>query len=106
MSEKQCNGRRLFAMLAIFSIYRSFFVKQQVRRQNVTGLQWLASEAWTSVTVLQTPELMPYLAGTIGIAIRHGEIKGLKEFLLQIRPDYNNRYGKHIVMILLIHSYF
>lgn len=72
----------------------------------MTGLQWLASEAWAAVTVLQTPELMPYLAGTIGIAIRHGEIKGLKEYLLQIRPDHNNSYGKHIVTILLIHSNF
>lgn len=71
----------------------------------MTGLQWLASEAWTAVTVLQTPELMPYLAGTIGIAIRHGEIKGLKEFLLQIRPDHNS-YGKHIVTSLFIHSTF
>ncbi|KAL3991757.1 A-kinase anchor protein 28 [Sarotherodon galilaeus] len=62
-----------------------------VVRQNVTGLQWMASEAWTSATVLQTPQLMPYLGGTLGIAIRRGEIPGLREFLLQIRPDlYHN----------------
>uniref|UniRef100_A0A3B4HC94 Extracellular calcium-sensing receptor-like n=1 Tax=Pundamilia nyererei TaxID=303518 RepID=A0A3B4HC94_9CICH len=57
-------------------------------QQNVTGLQWLASEGWTATAaVLQTPQLMPYLGGTLGIAIRRGEIPGLKEFLLQIRPD-------------------
>ncbi|XP_071352708.1 extracellular calcium-sensing receptor-like [Trachinotus anak] len=72
---------------------------QEVVRQNVTGLQWMASEAWTSAAVLQTPHLMPYLGGTLGIAIRRGEIPGLREFLLQIRPDpnHNNSYGNSMV---------
>lgn len=56
-------------------------------RQNVTGLQWLASEAWAGAAVLQTPQLMPFLRGTLGISIRRGEITGLRDFLLQIRPD-------------------
>uniref|UniRef100_A0A4W6BIC7 G-protein coupled receptors family 3 profile domain-containing protein n=1 Tax=Lates calcarifer TaxID=8187 RepID=A0A4W6BIC7_LATCA len=68
----------------------------QVVRQNVTGLQWIASEAWTSATVLQTPHLMPYLGGTLGIAIRRGEMPGLRDFLLQIRPDlHHNSYGNN-----------
>ncbi|XP_029373394.1 extracellular calcium-sensing receptor-like [Echeneis naucrates] len=63
---------------------------KEVVRQNVTGLQWMASEAWTSAAVLQTPHLMPYLGGTLGIAIRRGEIPGLRDFLLQIEPDLNH----------------
>ncbi|XP_025754091.1 extracellular calcium-sensing receptor-like [Oreochromis niloticus] len=72
---------------------------EEVVRQNVTDLQWLASEAWTAAVVLQTPQLMPYLGGTLGIAIRRGEIPGLREFLLQIRPDlhHNNSYGNSMV---------
>ncbi|XP_030294067.1 extracellular calcium-sensing receptor-like isoform X2 [Sparus aurata] len=68
---------------------------EEVVRQNVTGLQWMASEAWTAATILQTPDLMPYLAGTLGIAIRRGEIPGFREFLLQMLPDlhHNNSYG-------------
>ena len=62
-------------------------IHPQVVRQNVTGLQWLASEAWTATTVLQIPSFMPFLAGTLGIAIRRGEIPGLRDFLLRIRPD-------------------
>ncbi|XP_031614273.2 extracellular calcium-sensing receptor-like [Oreochromis aureus] len=71
----------------------------EVVRQNVTGLQWMASEAWTAAAVLQTPHLMPYLGGTLGIAIRHGEIPGLREFLLKIHPTlhYNNSYGNSMV---------
>uniref|UniRef100_A0A8D3D8Y4 G-protein coupled receptors family 3 profile domain-containing protein n=1 Tax=Scophthalmus maximus TaxID=52904 RepID=A0A8D3D8Y4_SCOMX len=72
---------------------------KEVGFQNVTGLQWMASEAWTSAAVLQTPDLMPYLGGTLGIAIRRGEISGLRDFLLQIRPDlhYNNRFRNSMV---------
>ncbi|KAG7222607.1 hypothetical protein INR49_016144, partial [Caranx melampygus] len=71
---------------------------EEVVRQNVTGLQWMASEAWTSFPVLQTPRLMPYLGGTLGIAIRRGEISGFREFLLQIRPDlHHNSYGNNMV---------
>ncbi|XP_037630435.1 extracellular calcium-sensing receptor-like [Sebastes umbrosus] len=72
---------------------------EEVVRQNVTGRQWIASEAWTAAAVLQTPRLMPYLGGTLGIAIRRGEIPGLRDFLLRIRPDlhYNNSYGNNIV---------
>ncbi|XP_056230608.1 extracellular calcium-sensing receptor-like [Seriola aureovittata] len=72
---------------------------EEVVRQNVTGLQWMASEAWTTVAVLQTPHLMPYLGGTLSIAIRRGEIPGLREFMLQIRPDlhHNNSHGNNMV---------
>lgn len=69
-------------------------------RQNVSGLQWIASEAWTVAAVLQTSELMPYLGGTLGIAIRRGEIPGLRDFLLGLRPDINETSnGKSLVII-------
>ncbi|XP_073342564.1 extracellular calcium-sensing receptor-like [Pagrus major] len=74
---------------------------EEALRQNVTGLQWIASESWIAVTVFQTPHLMPYLTGILGIAIRRGEIPGLREFLLQIRPDlhHNNSYGNNVVKL-------
>ncbi|KAM4627570.1 extracellular calcium-sensing receptor-like [Polymixia lowei] len=74
---------------------------EEVIKQNVTGLQWMASEAWTSVTFLQTPRLMPYLGGTLGIAIRRGEIPGLRDFLSRIHPDSdtNNNHGNSMVRL-------
>ncbi|CAL8334794.1 unnamed protein product [Boreogadus saida] len=60
---------------------------EEVVKQNVTGLQWMASEAWSAAKVLHTPSYMPFLAGTLGIAIRRGEVPGLRDFLLTIRPD-------------------
>nr|XP_015807389.2 extracellular calcium-sensing receptor-like [Nothobranchius furzeri] len=62
-------------------------VLEQVVKQNVTGLQWIASEAWTLVDGLQTSAFMPFLAGTLGIAIRRGEIPGLSDFLWRVHPE-------------------
>ncbi|XP_056230609.1 extracellular calcium-sensing receptor-like [Seriola aureovittata] len=87
-------------VVIVFAHYSEMInLMEEVVKQNVTGLQWMASEAWTSAAVLQTPHLMPYLGGTLGIAIRRGEIPGLREFLLQIRPDlhHNNSYGNDVV---------
>ncbi|XP_045928768.1 extracellular calcium-sensing receptor-like [Micropterus dolomieu] len=72
---------------------------EEVVRQDVKGRQWITSESLTTATVLQTPRLMPYLNGTLGIAIRRGEIPGLRKFLLQICPDQNgnNNNGKNMV---------
>ncbi|KAM9359536.1 extracellular calcium-sensing receptor-like [Symphorus nematophorus] len=89
------------ARVVIVFAHQSLMINlmEEVIRQNMTGLQWMTSEAWTAATVLQAPHLMLYLAGTLGIAIRRGEIPGLREFLLQIRPDYhhNNSYGNSMV---------
>uniref|UniRef100_A0A3Q2WFB8 Extracellular calcium-sensing receptor-like n=1 Tax=Haplochromis burtoni TaxID=8153 RepID=A0A3Q2WFB8_HAPBU len=64
---------------------------EEVIKQNVTGLQWMASEAWTTAAVLQTTRHMPYLSGTLGIAIRRGEIPGLRDFLMKMHPDIYDR---------------
>ncbi|KAM9359543.1 extracellular calcium-sensing receptor-like [Symphorus nematophorus] len=72
---------------------------EEVVIQNLTGLQWIASEAWIAATVFQTPHLLPHLSGILGIAIRRGELTGLREFLLQIHPDQhqNNSFGNSVV---------
>ncbi|XP_026233468.1 extracellular calcium-sensing receptor-like [Anabas testudineus] len=82
-------------------------IMEEVVRQNVIGLQWIASEAWTSAAVLQTPRLMPYLGGTLGIAIRRGEIPGLREFLLQTHPDlyHNNSFENSMVNLFWEHTF-
>ncbi|XP_037630379.1 extracellular calcium-sensing receptor-like [Sebastes umbrosus] len=93
--------RKSTARVVIVFAHQSHMINlmEEVVRQNVTGLQWMASEAWTAATVLQAPHLMPYLSGTLGIAIRRGEIPGLRDFLLRIRPDiqHNNSYGNSMV---------
>ncbi|KAL4594083.1 hypothetical protein GN956_G26216, partial [Arapaima gigas] len=55
--------------------------------QQVTERQWIASEAWSTTSDFQTRHLLSILGGTLGIAVRQGEIPGLHEFLLRLRPD-------------------
>ncbi|XP_017297097.1 extracellular calcium-sensing receptor-like [Kryptolebias marmoratus] len=78
---------------------------EEVVKQNVTGLQWLASEAWTTATVLQTPRLLPYLGGTLGIAIRRGEIPGLRDFLLKTHPSNNGDNDNSMVRQFWEHTF-
>ncbi|XP_058608204.1 extracellular calcium-sensing receptor-like [Onychostoma macrolepis] len=63
----------------------------EVVSQNMTGRQWIASEAWASEPEYHTPRLLPFLGGTLGIAVRRGEIQGLHDFLLRIRPSNEPR---------------
>uniref|UniRef100_A0A3P8Y7Z5 G-protein coupled receptors family 3 profile domain-containing protein n=1 Tax=Esox lucius TaxID=8010 RepID=A0A3P8Y7Z5_ESOLU len=54
--------------------------------QNVTGIQWVASEAWVTASVFTTSKYYTYLGGTIGFGIRQGQIPGLRDYLQMVNP--------------------
>ncbi|XP_067363896.1 extracellular calcium-sensing receptor-like [Channa argus] len=79
---------------------------EEVVKKNVTGLQWIASEAWTLIDGLHTPTFMPYLVGTLGIAIRRGKISGLRDFLLRINPkQHTNGYENSMIKQFWEHTF-
>lgn len=52
------------------------------------GIQWLASEAWSTAAVLSTPRKYHHiLQGSMGFAIRQAQIPGLRDFLLRLSPS-------------------
>ncbi|XP_073709572.1 extracellular calcium-sensing receptor [Misgurnus anguillicaudatus] len=55
--------------------------------QNVTGIQWIASEAWITSSVFAGSEYYPFLGGTIGFGIRKGQIPGLRNYLTTVNPE-------------------
>lgn len=59
----------------------------EVARRNLTGLQWVASEAWVTAKILTAPEFQHVLAGTLGFSFRGANISGLAEFLRRVRPS-------------------
>lgn len=54
---------------------------------NVTGIQWIASEAWVTASVFTGSEYYPFLGGTIGFGIRQGYIPKLKDYILTVNPQ-------------------
>ncbi|XP_051778587.1 extracellular calcium-sensing receptor-like [Erpetoichthys calabaricus] len=61
-------------------------ILDEFRLQNITHIQWIASEAWSTGTLLRN-EYRELLAGSVGFAIRRGQIPGLKRFLTRIRQS-------------------
>ncbi|KAG2462621.1 CASR protein, partial [Polypterus senegalus] len=76
-------------VIVVFAVSRDIsFLLNEIILQNITGKQWIASEAW-SLGSLASEENFYWLGGTIGIAIRRKDIPNLENFLLQVRPDFD-----------------
>ncbi|XP_067275979.1 extracellular calcium-sensing receptor-like [Pseudorasbora parva] len=58
-------------------------ILKECRRQNVTHLQWIASEAWATSTALWE-DFGDLLKGTLGFAIRRGDIPHLGSYLRRV----------------------
>ncbi|NXL65039.1 CASR protein, partial [Chordeiles acutipennis] len=67
-------------------------IKEIVRR-NITGRIWLASEAWASSSLIAMPEFFRVIGGTIGFALKAGQIPGFREFLQKVHPKKSNNNG-------------
>ncbi|XP_072895165.1 extracellular calcium-sensing receptor-like [Hemitrygon akajei] len=59
----------------------------EIWRQNVTGIQWIGSEAWVTRNFLPAKERAIYLTGTIGPATRRTEISNLRDYLHNVHPS-------------------
>uniref|UniRef100_UPI0037E90E84 uncharacterized protein n=1 Tax=Semicossyphus pulcher TaxID=241346 RepID=UPI0037E90E84 len=63
-------------------------ILEEIQRRNITGLQWIASEAWATAKSLWD-KFGDLLTGTMGFAIRRADvIPGLKQHLTSLRPSY------------------
>lgn len=59
---------------------------QEVVKQNITGIQWIASEAWITATRPSTPEIYRAFGGALGFVVQKMSIPKLKPFLTNINP--------------------
>uniref|UniRef100_A0A667WS78 Olfactory receptor C family, v3 n=1 Tax=Myripristis murdjan TaxID=586833 RepID=A0A667WS78_9TELE len=67
-------------------------------KENITGIQWVASEAWVTASVFTGSEYYPYLGGTIGFGIRQGHIPKLSDYLQTVEP---HRYPSNTLVLEL-----
>lgn len=74
--------------LAFVQTYTQCYLSSPKFREGLTGIQWLASEAWSTAAILSTPKKYHHiLQGSMGFAIRRAHIPGLQDFLLRLHPS-------------------
>lgn len=66
---------------------------QEVVLQNISGIQWIASEAWITAARPSTPEMFQSFGGAIGYVTRKMAIPKLRDFLVNIRPTLDPEVG-------------
>ncbi|XP_073350525.1 extracellular calcium-sensing receptor-like [Pagrus major] len=59
---------------------------KEVVKQNITGIQWIASEAWITAPRPSTPEIYQAFGGALGFVVQKMAIPNLKPFLTGINP--------------------
>uniref|UniRef100_A0A3Q3KDM4 G-protein coupled receptors family 3 profile domain-containing protein n=1 Tax=Monopterus albus TaxID=43700 RepID=A0A3Q3KDM4_MONAL len=79
------SGARVILVFAVEQDAAALF--DEALREGLTGVQWLASEAWSTAAVLSTPKKYHHiLKGSMGFAIQRVYIPGLRDFLLRLHP--------------------
>ncbi|XP_069569030.1 extracellular calcium-sensing receptor-like [Brachyistius frenatus] len=59
---------------------------KEVVKQNITGIQWIASEAWITAPRPSTPEIYQAFGGALGFVVQKMPIPNLNPFLTGISP--------------------
>ncbi|XP_034557059.1 extracellular calcium-sensing receptor-like [Notolabrus celidotus] len=59
---------------------------QEVVKQNITGIQWIASESLITAARPSTPEMYPAFGGALGFVVQKMAIPKLQPFLTSISP--------------------
>uniref|UniRef100_A0A672G5A1 Extracellular calcium-sensing receptor-like n=1 Tax=Salarias fasciatus TaxID=181472 RepID=A0A672G5A1_SALFA len=86
ISNIRSSAARVILVFAVEQDAAALF--DEVLRTGLTGIQWLASEAWSTAAVLSTPQKYhKILQGSMGFAIRRADIPGLQDFLLRLKPS-------------------
>ncbi|XP_039619658.1 extracellular calcium-sensing receptor-like [Polypterus senegalus] len=90
---KQSSVKVILAFASEGDLYP---LMQEVVEQNITGIQWIASEAWITAARPSTERFFQSFGGTIGFVSRKMEIPEMKDFLLALKPavNYNNDFIK------------
>uniref|UniRef100_A0A3Q2XQM8 Extracellular calcium-sensing receptor-like n=1 Tax=Hippocampus comes TaxID=109280 RepID=A0A3Q2XQM8_HIPCM len=86
ISNIRSSGARVILVFAVEQDAAALF--DEALREGLDGIQWLASEAWSTAAVLSTPKkYRAILQGSMGFAIRRVHIPGLQDFLLRLHPS-------------------
>ncbi|XP_040197724.1 extracellular calcium-sensing receptor-like [Rana temporaria] len=62
-------------------------VVEELAKQNVTDIIWIASEAWSTSNLLSKEKYQHVLMGTLGFAVHAGQLPGFMEYLNSLHPS-------------------
>ncbi|XP_069816779.1 extracellular calcium-sensing receptor-like [Dendropsophus ebraccatus] len=71
----------------------------EMMKQNVTGKIFVASEAWSTSSILRAEKYSSFLLGSIGFAFHSSNIPGFREYLNSIRPNFTDNSEKALSKI-------
>ncbi|XP_073510926.1 extracellular calcium-sensing receptor-like [Phyllobates terribilis] len=63
-------------------------------KQRVAGKTFVASEAWSTTSILEAEKYSTLLVGSIGFAFHSSTIPGFKEYLYKIHPNFSKNSEK------------
>ncbi|XP_040197727.1 extracellular calcium-sensing receptor-like [Rana temporaria] len=62
-------------------------VVEELAKQNVTNKIWIATEAWSTSTLLSKEKYQHVLMGTLGFAVHGGQLPGFMEYIYSLHPS-------------------
>lgn len=74
-------------VLAFMSHREIKLLASELYKQNITGLQWIGSDAWITDPSLTDSEGHSILVGSLGFTVAKAKIPGLEEYLRQLHPS-------------------
>ncbi|XP_069465138.1 extracellular calcium-sensing receptor-like [Ambystoma mexicanum] len=54
--------------------------------ENITGKVWIASEVWSTLSIVAIKDFASMMRGTLGLAIKEGKVPQMKDSLLSVHP--------------------
>ncbi|XP_051778491.1 extracellular calcium-sensing receptor-like [Erpetoichthys calabaricus] len=84
---KKSTSKVIAAFMATADI---IFLFKELTAQNITGFQWIGTEAWVTDPILVSSSEFSFLRGTIGIGLEKSVISGLADFLYDVSPNEIN----------------
>ncbi|XP_043935342.1 extracellular calcium-sensing receptor-like [Protopterus annectens] len=74
-------------VIVVFSTDASFYpLVEAISRNKITGKVWVASDGWSTSSLLNKNDLLGTLHGTLAFSIANGYIPKFKEYLYNINP--------------------
>ncbi|XP_068593221.1 extracellular calcium-sensing receptor-like [Cebidichthys violaceus] len=74
-------------IMAFMSHREIKLLAKELFKQNITGLQWVGSDAWITDDSLTDSEGHSLLVGSLGFTVSKAKIPGLEEYLRQLHPS-------------------